>query len=637
MLSAIRAFAKSWVAAVLIGLLIVSFAVFGIRDVFGNRISNAVVTAGSRQVSAVDFRRAFEDARKRAEQQVGQPVSTEYAAANGLDRQVLQSIAIREAFAGLLQKIGITPSDKLVAAEIAKIPAFLNPITGRLDKALYIQKLGQNDLTPEKFEAGLRDDMAEQHMVAALMNSLQVPRAYAAMAAVFALENRDISYLAVDPTSVPQPAAPTDAQLAAFMKENAAQLTLPEFRILTVVRFSPEMVAPSIKVDEAEVRKRYDFRKDTLGSPETRSIVQIPAKDVATAQAIAARLSRGEAPAAVAKSVGVDAISYDAKPQPAIPDRKVAAAAFALPAGQVSTVQGDIGLAVVKVLAVTPGKTVTFEEARPQIEAELRKDAASEKVYALSQAYDDAHQKGATLPEAAQKAGVAATTIGPLSKDGRDQQGQPVGGLSQKLMDAAFGLPSGGESDVIEAGAGEYFAVRVEKIIPPAMPPLSAVKPELVRAWMIRGLTQSMQAKADGLAARLRKGESLDAVAASAGARLVQVPAVDRQSGQQNPQLSPEILGMAFAGKPGEVFVARGRSFFAVGRVDAVHPGDPEMLARTAEQARPQMTSAVFREIGESAQTAARAKMKVKVDYNRARVAIGLPALDASGKPETPK
>lgn len=638
MLAAFRVFAKSWVAAVLIGLLIVAFAVFGITDVFGRNVSGSVIVAGSRKVSPAEFRREFDQVRKRAEQQMGQPVSAELAAQNGLDRQVLQGLATRESFAELLHRIGIRPSDKLVADQIAKIPAFFDPVSGRFEKKQYQQRLAENELTPEKFEGMLRDEMAQQHVVAGLTNALLVPRAYSALAAIYALESRDVSYLTIDPNSVAKPAAPTDAQLTAFMKENAAQLTLPEFRVLTLVRFSPQLVGASLPVDEAELKKRYDFKKDTLSTPETRSLVQIPAKDAAAAQAISARIQHGEDPAAVAKSLGVDAITYDGKPQTAIADHKLAAAAFKLQPGQVSAVQGDLGLAVVKIEGVTPGKTVTFEEARPALEAELRKDAAAEKVYALTQAYDDAHQKGANLTEAAQKAGVAATTIGPVTKDGRDQQGQPVGGLNQKLMDTAYGLPAGGESEVVEAGNGEYFAVRVEKVIPPAMPPLASIRPQLAQAWTMREVGKAMQAKAEALAARVRKGESLESVAASAGAPLTHVPGVDRRSGQQNPLMAPEILNNVFGGKPGEVFTARGKGFsMVVGKVDADHVGDPAKLATLTQQARPQMTETIFREIGESAQAAARVEVKTKVDYNSARAAIGLQPLTAKGEAEPPK
>ncbi|MGH6909695.1 MAG: peptidylprolyl isomerase, partial [Phenylobacterium sp.] len=355
MLANIRAFAKSPAAAVLIGLLVVSFAVFGIRDVFKGRIAgDAVITAGSRTLTPADFKREFDGYKSRVEQQVGQPITTEAAVANGLDRRVLEGLAGREAFAELVRKIGVIPSDKLIVAEINKIPAFFDQVSGRFDKKAYQQKLGENGLTPAKFEGIMRDEIAQQHVGTGLVAGLRVPRAYTAMGAIYAMENRDIAYFPIEPGSVPQPPPPTDAQLTAFMKENSAQLTRPEFRVLTVVRFSPQLVAANLPIDEAEVKKRFDFRKDTLSTPETRTIIQIPAKDPTAAQQIGQRLAKGEEPAAIAKSLGVEVLTYDNKPKTAIADRKVAEAAFRMLPGQTAPVPGDLGLAVVKVVSANP-------------------------------------------------------------------------------------------------------------------------------------------------------------------------------------------------------------------------------------------------------------------------------------------
>jgi peptidyl-prolyl cis-trans isomerase D len=291
-------------------------------------------------------------------------------------------------------------------------------------------------------------------------------------------------------------------------------------------------------------------------------------------------------------------------------------------------------------MAVTPGKAATLEELRPAIEAEIRKDAASEKVYQLTQAYDDAHQGGASLTQAAQKAGVPSLTLGPVSREGLDPQRQPVAGLSPKLMEAAWSLPSGGESEIEEAGGGEYFAVRVDKVIPAAMPALAEVRAELAEAWKKRELVNRMQARADELAIRARKGESLDAVAKSAGVSLTRVPAIDKQNARQNQTLSQDMLAKIFTSKPGEVFTAQFSRFaFVVGRLDTVHPGDPTMLALMAERIRPQMSAAYLKEIGESAQVAARRKVKLTIDADRARRAIGLEPIDVkaggakAGKP----
>ena len=626
MLANIRAFAKSPAAALLIVLLIASFAVFGIRDVFNGRTGgNAVITAGSRSLSPADFKREFDSYKARVEQQVGQPIPMEAVAANGLDKRAAEGLAGREAFAEHLSNIGLKASDKLIAAEIHKIPAFFDQVTGKFDKKAYETRLSENRLTPARFESVMGDEVAQQQMATGLAAGLRAPRAYTALAAIFGLENRDLRYFAVEASSVPRPATPTDAQLTAFLKENAAQLTRPETRVLTVVRFSPAQVGANLPVDPAELKKRYDFKKDTLSSPETRTIVQIPAKSPAAVQQIGSALSQGADPKAVAKAAGVDAITYANKPQSAIADRKLGAAAFAMKPGQISAVQGDLGVAVVKVVSIAPGHPVTFEDVRPQLEAEIRKDAAQQKTYDLTQVYDDAHQAGSNLAQAAQKAGVPAMTVGPLSAEGRDAHGQPVAGVSPKIAATAFSLPAGGESEVEDEGNGEYYAVRVEKIIPPALASLEEVRPQLTQVFMARELVKALQAKADAFAARLKKGESLEAVAASAGSPVMQLAHLDRQSAGQNTQVSQDFLAKAFGVKVGETFVAENtHPGLVVAKLEAVRPGDVSTQALISERMRPQMTEAVFREMIETAQAAARRKVKVVIDGARARAAIGL-------------
>jgi peptidyl-prolyl cis-trans isomerase D len=636
MLAQIRAFAKSPFSAVLIGLLIVSFGVWGVRDVFKGRLSNDVVQAGSRHVGPADFKRDFENFKKQIEKQAGQPITNEVAVQNHFDVRVAEEIATRESFAAMIDKIGIRPSDALVKTELEKIPAFFDQVSGRFDKTQYQTLLGRNGLTPQRFEAQLRDEVAQSQVGAGLMNGLRVPRAYSGLGAVFMMEARDISYFPLDPKTVPQPALPTDPELAKFMQDNAQALMKPEFRILTVVRFSPALVGANLPIDEAELKKRFEFRKDTLSKPETRSLVQIPVKDAKSAEAVSARLAKGEDPQAIARSLGVDAILYADKPRTAVADAKVAEAAFSMKPGAITTVQSTLGTAVVKLDKVSPGKAVTLEEIRPQLEAELRKDAAAEKVYALSQKYDDAHSGGASLPEAAQKAGVPTVTIGPVSAQGADPQHQPVGGINPKLIQTAFGLPAGGESEVQDAGNGEFYAVRVEKIIPKALPQLAEVKAQLTKVWMAREVSKRLQAKADDLLARIRKGESMEAVAASVGAHVEHVNGLDRQTAGQNKDLSQEALGQAFSVKPGEAFAAENAKAFGVivGKLDAIRPPTGETLARVTEGSRPQMTQAIFREISGDARKAARDLIKPKIYPDQARLALGLEPLDAKGKPK---
>jgi peptidyl-prolyl cis-trans isomerase D len=638
MIANFRRFAKSGFATVLIGLLIVSFGVWGVRDVFKGQVTNQVIVAGKRTLGPQDFKVEFDRARKGLEQQVGQPVTQEMAIENKFDVRLLDELATREAFAALLQKIGIHPSDKLISAQIEKIPNFFDQVSGRFDKNLYAQTLSQNNLTVARFESGIRDEIAQQHVVSAMVNGLRVPRAYGALGAIYETESRDIGYFTLDPRVVPPVAPPTDAQLTKFMNENATALMKPEFRILTVVRFSPAVMGAGLPVTDADIQKQFDFRKDTLNKPELRNLVQIPGKDAKTAQAIAARLAKGEDASAIARSVGVEAIAYADKPKTAIADPKVGVAAFGMAAGAVQVVQGDLGPAVIKVDKITPGHTATIAEVRPMLEAEARKSVAAEKVEEISQKYDDAHTGGASLAESAQKAGVPTLTVGPVSQQGGDPQGQRAANVSPKLVQVAFGLPQGGESEIEDDGNGEYFAVRVEKIIPKALPALDEVRARLTQVWMARETAKALQAKADTLVARLKKGESLEGVAASVNSQVSHAAGLDRQNAAQNKDLSQEALGKAFGAKPGEIFTAENAKAFGliVAKLEALRAPVPAQIARITEDGRPQMTMAIFREIGVDARKAARATIKPKIYPNVARSALGLEPIDPKAK-KTPE
>ena len=199
----------------------------------------------------------------------------------------------------------------------------------------------------------------------------------------------------------------------------------------------------------------------------------------------------------------------------------------------------------------------TLESVRPQIEAEVRAQAAQSKAYDQTQAYQDAHDAGANLVAAASKAGAMVVTTAPVTAQGADQTGQPVAGLTPEILKTAFGLGQGADSDLIEAGKGEYYAVRVEKVIPAAMPPLAEIKPQLTAVWMGQELGKRLKAKADELAARVKKGETLDAVAASAQSKVQHVDGLSRENVQQHMGLGREFLVAAFNAKPGEVFTAR--------------------------------------------------------------------------------
>lgn len=635
MTGTLRSTARNPVAIALMGLLILVFLVIGVGgngrfpDAFRANRADAVVSAGAHSMGASDFRRLFDQQKQKLEADNKQTIASAVLVENGFDQQILTAIAQDESLAEMLQRSGVTPGEALVDEQIRKLPFAFDRVTGKFSEQQFDQFLQSQGLTARQAQQELGDELAQRHFVYAAEAGFRAPRIFAALNAAAGLENRDIAYFIVNPNIIPTPAAPTDAQLGAFMKEHAAQLMRPEMRTITLVRFSATALAPTTNVDEAAIAKEFEFRKSTLAAPETRSVAQIPVKTPAQGADAAARLAKGEDPGAIARSYGVQAIVYADKPQSALADRKLAAAVFALKAGETrGPLQGDLGLAAVRVFKVTPAKIVTLADARPKIEADLKQKAARNRAYEMSQVYDDAKSGGASLADAAAKAGAAPVIIGPFAAGGQDLHGQPIAGLDEKIIKSAFAKHVGEDADLEDAGSGEYFALKVNQVTPPALPALQEARPQLAKAYQTQLFMQALRSKADGLLAELRAGMTIEKAAASVGATVVRQAGLQRIAAARYQALGRGFLEAIFAAKPGNAFAAGAPNGVYIAKLEAVRAGDPTAMANVVNAIRGRLGEGYLAELTAAAKSAAQAEVKAQINLPLARQAIGVdPAL----------
>ncbi|OYX31293.1 MAG: hypothetical protein B7Y99_10500 [Caulobacterales bacterium 32-69-10] len=631
MLAQIRAFAKSPVAVGIFALLILSFLVFGIGDVLGaGAIKDSVVQAGSRSISSLTFKQRFDAFKKQVEQQQnnGQPITAEQAAQAGLDKSLVDQLAYSESFAEMFRKAGIIPSDTLVVSELRKNQAFFDPVTGKFDRPTYQSRLAQAGMTEQQFEGVLRDETAQTHYISGIAAGLVVPRTYLASLAAYAREGRDFSWFTLTPALAGPPVQPTDAQLLAYVKENAATFTKPELRNFTMVRFSPTLVAQNLKVDEAAVQKRFEFERDTLSVPETRSFVQAAQQtELAELREQHAAELQASAEQTRRQIEAVNTLLKDAI------EKRSADAAFAVKAGEVSgPVQGSVGLQVLKITKVNPGHQATLDEVRAKIEAEVKKDAATEKVYADVQKYEDARTGGATMAEAAKTLNLETMAApAPITAQGSDLLGRSLN-LPPKMLESVFSLPAGGESDVLDLGQGEYVAVRVDKILPGGLAALDEVRTAATQRYVMAEMGKKLKARADAIEAQVKKGQTMAQAAAAVGAKLETAKGVTREDAGKG-EYSNDLMTKVFTAKPGQVMIGEGSQLgYIVAKLDRIQPVAPATVAPMIEAQRDNFRGQLFDDIGFATRNAARDLIKPKVDYNKARTAIGLEALPEPGK-----
>ena len=633
MTGSLRPAARNPLGIALMGLLMLGFLLLGgggggkFPDAFSTANTDAVVVAGSHTVSARDFKRVFDQQKERLDQQAHESVPMDLLVENGFDQQLLNGMAQDQAQAELLARSGIAPAPSLIDAEIRKLPFAFDKVTGKFSEQQFTQFLASQGITPRQAQAEITDEIAQNHFTDALEAGFRAPRIYAALSALKGLENRDISYFTLSPSAVPAPAPPSDAQLIAFMKAHAAQLTLPELRVITLVRFSAKALEPTLTVDPAAVAKAFAFEKDTLSTPETRSLIDIPVKSPAQGAQAAARLARGEDPEAIARSFGVEPITYADKPQSAIADAKLAAAAFSMKPGQaLGPVQGDLGLAALKVVKVTPGAAATLASAMPRVEAEVRTRQAKDLAYRSSQKFDDARQAGATIVAAAQKAGVPAVSVGPITANGLGLDGKPNPLVTDKILQSAFAAAAGEDVDIEDAGPGEYFALHVDRGIPPALPALEQKRVELTQAYMRERFLEALKARADTLMDAMRKGGSIEQAAAQVGGHVTHQVAMERIQAQQYKALGRDFLQGIFQAAPGDVFAAPAPDGVFIAKLEAVRPGDVTAMARAVQAIEGRASEEYLRDLSEAAKAAAQLKVQTTINLRLARQALNLDA-----------
>jgi len=638
MISLFRNFAKSKWAIGLFVMLILSFAVVGgtQTDVFGGLGPKHVISAGDRSVDATQFRADFERIRSNAQEQEGRALTTEELVEAGVHTRYLEGQTQRLGFLAWAHKVGIRPSEELVLKRIREIPAFFNQITGQFDQAQYEQALAAQSVTPIQLEDEFRDTAVSEHFASAIQAGLRTPRIYGALIAGRALEVRDGRWFTVTQAMAGNAAAPTDVQLTAFLTENAAQLRRPEFRMASVIVFTDAPGATVPAIPEARIVERFNFRKDGLSTPERRTFTTLTAPDRAAADRIAAALRAGQSPAAVAEANRIQPAEYAAQPQSAVPDPTVGTAVFGLAAGQVSApIEGRVGFTVAKLSAITPGAPATLEGVREAVVSELQDEDGKARIYARVEGYEKARQDGKTLLAAVAEVGARIVQLPPFTEDGRLPDGQPMQAPPQ-LVQNAFALTQGAESEVIDAGQGQYFVLRLDQIQPPALPSLADVRAPLSQQWTLRENARRLTAKAEELAARVRGGEDIAAVAASAGATLQARTGV-LQNAETQTALGAGVLGGLFGQGRGQIFTGpASETAFVVGRVDAVRAASAAAAAPLADQIRPRLAQDVVEAAGDQLVAAAARASKAKNDPEAALTALGVTPPAAATAPTTP-
>lgn len=658
MLQKLRDKTTGWIATVILGLLIIPFAFFGMESYLSQRTETWVAKIEApptwwqaapswwpvsmlwqREEVAVDaFRERYEQARQEQRQQQGE--NFDVRAFEDIDnkRGILDGLIDERVLRLASARAGIAISNSLVRDTIQGIEAF--QVGGKFNPERYQLALASQvpARTPRQFETLVRESLQQSLLPSRIAESAFVTTGELDRILRLLSEKRDVTYVVL-PKPAPDTAAVSGAEIDKWYRGHPQQYRAPETVAIEYVEIDAASLPAGAAADEVALRQRYEQEKTRYVQAEQRlaSHILVAVKPDADAAAQKAAERKATQLAAQAKAPGADfaalasANSDDTGSKAGGGDlgwvekngtlaKPFEDALFAMQPGEVrGPVKTDFGWHVIQMREAKAGQQVPFEQVREELARE-QAEADRERVFndLTGKLVDLVYKNPTALTPAARELNLPVQTLGPFAR------GMGTGiAANPALQRAAFSetlIQDGTVSDPIELEPNHTVLIRVTQHNPARVQPLAQVRDQVIAAVRADRAAKALTAAADSMLARLRAGETMQVVAASRQLVPNEIASLPRGAPMPDPAASEAYFSVPApaAGKvsPGKATLPDGS--IVVFAVSKATPGNPaEATAQERAMLQQQLAQSLGADDARAYVAALRRQMRVKVAEER--------------------
>lgn len=596
MLEALRKGAGTWIAKIFIALLVLSFAVWGIADIFGGYGTKTVATVGDTEISVVEYQTEFRRELRSLSNRLGRNVTIADARNMGIDSQVILRLVGDAALESQAKSLGLGVTGKAVGAWLMRQETFKDS-SGNFSQERFYRLLQANNLSEQGFLERQRRALIMQQITGTVSDGSQPPKILVEAANRFANETRTLSYITVSKSQLGEIEQPSAEKLRDFYNTHKSEFRAPEYRKVGVIELTQAKLADSIEVTQEDIKASFDNNKDRFNRPERRTLLQIAFPDEAAAKDAYEKLRNGADFLEVAKGRGLTEsdVNLGTLTKSGISDKKIADAVFSLEEGKFSEpVTGDLATVIAKVTKIEPAVIRTFGDMRESIRKGLAAERASEQILDIYDKIEDERAGGATLAEIAAKLQLKYTGIAAVDRRGFDDSSKPVDLLARQpaALRAIFLASVGLETDPEETPDRGYIWYEVLGLTPERLKPFEEIKQAAEAKWRETQLRTLLSSKGQELVDKLRSGSSLADLAQQFGVEVKESKPLKRND--QVEDLPNTAILQAFALKEADFGSAaanngEGRVVFKVSRAAVPHSADTKSKKELAQILGPQV------------------------------------------------
>ena len=625
MIEMMRTKAGSWIAKILAGLLILSFAVWGIGDVIrGPVVGEVVAKVGNSEISRTELSSQVRQLLSIMRRQLGGNFDAQQATQLGLIDQTVDQLVNSRLITLETQSLGLGAGEDLIRQTILNDKRF-QTAGGQFDRLTFRRFLQNEDLSEARYVDLLRQEITQGQVTNALRTSAYAPKALLNTIYKYRNEQRVAEVVKIPFGKASEIRTPKESELVEFHKKNPAQFTAPEYRQITAIFLDPVEVAKELTPSADRIKQEYEYRKETRAVPERRALEQVLFQDETKAKSFADITKSGRAFADAAKDVAKAAPNDLGNLRKQDLPPKVGDAAFKLSVnGVTSPIKTALGWHVVHVKKIEEGRTPTFDSLKAEITRDLAREMAVDNIVKLTGKLDDALAGGASLEDAASTVSAKVLKFAAVDSTGKGPDGKPVSGLpkSPLFLEKIATTPKDETTNVEETQKGGFFVLKIMGITPPTLKPLSAVRNQIVDVWkqsQVRGATKK---KADTLQKAAQNGVGLSAAGKTGGYEVKTSKPVSRFIKPPGSIVSDSLQGTLFNAKKGDVVIAASNDGYSIAEIKQVIKAEPGKNKAEEKSLTTQLQNVVSADAIAQYLAALRETYPVSIDRNAVTLAV---------------
>ena len=498
MLETIRNATKTWIAKVILALITIPFAMWGVESYIQPQVGqDTVATVGGEKISAAEFNEAVRSQLEQFKRQFGPGIDASIMDNPQLRQSILDQLIDQRLFTKASKINGVKVSDAALRDRIVSETSFQDE--GKFVAARYETFLKASGQTAPMFEAQMRKDMERAQFANSIANTGITPAASVAGYLRASEQTREIAMVNITPEQFTAQVKVTPEQAKAYYDSHLTEYTIPEQVKAEYVELSIDTLAPTVQVSPEEIKSFYEANSVRYVQKEERKASHILINAPPTATDALKKEAKAKADDLFAeaqknpKSFAELAKKHSQDPGSAVAGgdlgffsrgmmvRPFDDAAFQAKKGELlPPVLTDFGYHIILLTDIRPEKGKPLAEAAPEIEGELKKQKAQRKFAEIAEKFTNAaYEQSTSLKAAADVAGLAVRQSPWIAKG---QGAQPPFG-HQKLGQALFSdevVKNKRNTEAVETAANTLVAARVLEHKPASVRPLAEVDKAII-------------------------------------------------------------------------------------------------------------------------------------------------------------